>query len=83
MSLGIRTPREKILRIRDVVKHNNMLGSYGFTDEEHNEVIRYIEINADKLREISLRTVLKVADLRKAVPSKWNRFADKNVLKDS
>ena len=83
MSLGIRTPREKILRIRDVVKHNNMLGSYGFTDEEHDEVIKYIEINADKLREISLRTVLKVADLRKAVPSKWNRFADKNVLRDS
>jgi hypothetical protein len=81
MALGINTPREKIIHINNVIEHYDMLGDYKFTDDEKNDVVRYIEINAAKLREISLRTVLKVADLRKAVPHKWERFADKNVLR--
>jgi hypothetical protein len=81
MALGINTPREKIIHINSVIEHHDMLREYQFTDEEKNEVIRYIDMNAAKLREISLRTVLKVADLRKAVPHKWALFADKNVLK--
>lgn len=81
MALGINTPREKIIHINGVIERCDMLSDYKFTDEEKSDVIRYIEMNAAKLREISLRTVLKVADLRKAVPHNWERFADKNVLK--
>ena len=81
MALGINTPREKIIHIGNVIEQHDMLGEYGFTEAEKDEVVKYVEVNASKLREISLRTVLKVADLRKAMPSKWTRFADKNVLR--
>lgn len=81
MELGIRSVREKLIHIKDTIDRSDMFRSYGFCSEEKEEVIKYIELNAAKLREISLRTVVKVADLRKAMPSKWTKFADKNVLK--
>lgn len=81
MSLGIKTLREKMIHIRNVVSKNNMFKLHGFQNNEADEVMNYVEINADKLREVSLRSVLKVADLRKAMPDRWQRFADKNVLK--
>jgi hypothetical protein len=81
MQLGINSVREKLIHIKDVIERNNMFHGYGFEDTEKNEVVKYVELNADKLREMSLRTVLKVADLRKAMPDRWIKFADKNVLR--
>ena len=81
MQLGINSVREKLIHIKDVIERNNMFQGYGFNDEEKGEVVKYIELNAHKLREISLRSVLKVADLRKAMPDRWTKFANKNVLR--
>lgn len=81
MELGMQSTREKMLHIKDVLDQNNLLNGYGFNDDEKQEVVKYIEVNAEKLREMSLRTVLKVADLRRAMPARWTKFADKNVLK--
>jgi Asp-tRNA(Asn)/Glu-tRNA(Gln) amidotransferase C subunit len=81
MNLGINTVREKILHIKNIVDSTNMLNSHEFTASEKQEVMDYVLTNAEKLREISLRSCLKVADLRKAMPDRWQRFADKNVLK--
>lgn len=81
MQLGINTMREKLIHIKDVVERYDMFNGYGFDENEKAEVVKYVELNAEKLREMSLRTVLKVADLRKAMPENWSKFADKNVLK--
>lgn len=83
MGLGINTVREKIIHINGVIEREDMLKDHGLDDAAKGEVIKYIELNADRLREVSLRTVIKVADLRKAVPHKWERFADKNVLRNA
>lgn len=83
MSLGIKTIREKMIHIHNVVEKTNMLKSHGFNKAETDEVMNYVTINADKLREVSLRSCIKVADLRKAMPDRWKKFADKNVLKTS
>jgi hypothetical protein len=81
MSLGISTTREKMIHIRNVVEKTKMLSYHGFDDNQTSEVMTYVIENADKLREVSLRSVLKVADLRKAMPTRWQKFAEKNVLK--
>lgn len=81
MELGINSVREKLIHIKDTIDRSNMFHGYGFEAVEKDEVVKYIEINAAKLREISLRTVLKVADLRRAMPERWEKFANKNVLK--
>lgn len=81
MTLGMNTTREKIVRIKDVIATHDMLADYNFENNEGQEVLDYIANNATRLREISLRTVLKVADLRKAMPANWVKFADRNVLR--
>jgi hypothetical protein len=81
MNLGIRTVREKMIHIRNVVDKTDMLKGHGFGPEETNEIMDYVISNADRLREVSLRSCLKVAGLRRAMPDRWRRFADKNVLK--
>ena len=78
MDIGIETAREKLLHIRNVVERSNMLAGYGFDDNTKAEVMDYINDHSKQLRELSLRMVLKIADLRKAMPSNWTRFVEKN-----
>jgi len=83
MDLGINTTREKLLHIRNVVERHNLLGSYGFNVLEQQEILDFVTHNVNRLHELSLRTVTKVADLRAAMPTKWQRFAEKNCMKKS
>jgi len=78
MDIGIDTAREKVIHIRNVVERYDMLRDYDFTEEEKSEVVEYIEQNAKKLRELSLRMVLKISDLRKAMPRNWRTYVEKN-----
>jgi hypothetical protein len=52
-----------------------MLDDYGFEDTVKQEVVDFIEANKNKMRELSLRMVLKVADLRKSMPANWQAVA--------
>ena len=47
------------------------------------DIVDYMESNKTKLRELSLRTVLKIADLAKAFPSKWEAMAENTVMRRS
>jgi len=79
IDLTIDTDREKMLRIKQIVT-DGMLDDYGLGDEVVQEIVDYIDINKTKLRELSLRTVLKVADLAKAFPTKWEAMAENTVM---
>lgn len=81
MDIGIDSGREKVIHIRNVVDRSNMLADYNFTEAEKAEVTNYIYENHSKLRELSLRMVLKIADLRKAMPHNWVKFVEKNCHK--
>ena len=80
MDLTIDTDREKMLRIKQVTA-DGMLDTYKLTDEVKDEIMDFIDINKEKLRELSLRTVLKVADLAQAFPTKWEAMAENTVMK--
>ena len=80
VDLTIDTEREKMLRIKQIVR-DGMLTEYKFSEELHQEIIDFVDINKARLRELSLRTVLKVADLAKAFPSKWEAMAENTVMK--
>lgn len=81
MDIGVDTNRQKLIHIRNAVARNNMMQQYNFSDSEKQEVMDYIEANHDKLRELSLRMVLKISDLRRAMPHNWKKFAEKNCHK--
>ncbi len=80
IDLQMDTDREKVLRIKQIVE-DGMLDSYEFEDIQRDEVVDYIIENRAKMRELSLRTVLKVADLRKSFPTNWKSMAEVTVMK--
>ena len=80
IDLTIDTDREKMLRIKQIVG-DGMLDEYAFEDDTAEEILDFVSINKDRLRELSLRTVLKIADLAKAFPAKWESMAENTVMR--
>jgi hypothetical protein len=80
LDLTIDTDREKILRIKQIVG-DGMLNEYEFTEEEKQEVVNFIDINKKRMRELSLRMVLKIADLKKSMPNRWQRVAELSCMR--
>ena len=80
MDLTIDTEKDKMLRIQQVIK-DGMLNSYTLDDEVKEDIIDFVDINKNRLRELSLRTVLKVADLAVAFPDKWEAMAENTVMR--
>ena len=83
LDLTIDTDREKILRIKQVITECGMLDDYEFSDEAKAELVEFVDTNKKKLRELSLRTVLKIADLRKSMPSNWQAVAEVTCMRRS
>ena len=81
MDLTISTEREKMLRIKQVIQ-DGMLDEYKLDDEVKEEIVDFCYMNKNRLRELSLRTVLKVADLAVAFPTKWEAMAENTVMKN-
>jgi len=81
LDLTIDTEREKILRIQQVLTDHQMLDDYGFGDAGNAELVEFIDANKKKLRELSLRMVLKLADLKKAFPNTWKATAEVTCMR--
>jgi hypothetical protein len=81
IDLQMDTEREKMLRIQQVVRENSMLADYEFEPVVQDELIEFVVENQGKLRELSLRMVLKLADLRKAFPANWKSHAKTTCMK--
>jgi len=82
IDLQMDTDREKILRIKQIVT-DGMLDCYDLSEIAKDEIVDFVSSNRAKLRELSLRTVLKVADLRKSFPTNWTSMAEVTVMKRS
>ena len=82
MDLTINSERDKMLRIAQVIK-DGMLDQYDLEDDVKEEIIDFVDINKKRLRELSLRTVLKVADLAVAFPKRWEAMAENTVMKNA
>ncbi len=82
LDLTLDTMRDKMLRIKQIVG-DGMLKSYHFSYNEEKKLVTFVDKNKDKLREVSLRMVLKIADLYKMSPKKnhWMRLAETTCMK--
>ena len=79
LDLTIDTEREKMLRIKQIV-NDGMLDDYEFQDFEKEELVEFINVNRKKMRELSLRAVLKLADLRKSMHN-WKHVASVTMMR--
>lgn len=73
LDLKIKTKREYMVKIRQTVE-SGMLRNLGFTSTEESEIIEFVETNVDKLTELSLRMIEKIAALYRANPSNWEKL---------
>ena len=80
LDLTMNSARDKFLRIKQIVR-DGMLEEYKFGEEGDKEIIDFMIENTDKLREISLRMVLKISDLRKMEPNNWQALARTTCMK--
>jgi hypothetical protein len=80
IDLTIHTEREKMLRIKQIVG-DGMLDDYDFSVEQTAELIQFVDDNKKRLRELSLRTVLKTADLIRSFPERWKRVAEVSLMR--
>jgi Cdc6-like AAA superfamily ATPase len=83
LDLTIDTTREKLLRIQQVIDECGMLDDYSFDqpDVAQTEIVAFIHANQNKMRELSLRMVLKLADLRKSMPHQWRAVAEVTCMR--
>jgi hypothetical protein len=80
IDLTIDTEREKMLRIKQITG-DGMLNEYALPEGTVDDIVDFVDINKKRLRELSLRTVLKVADLAKAFPDRWEAMAENTVMR--
>ena len=80
MDLTLDTERDKYLRIRQIAESGALFSDYRFEGNEATEILEFMQDNAKGFREMSLRTALKLADLRKSQPDRWQRVAKMTVM---
>jgi hypothetical protein len=76
----LETEREKVLRIMHVIENSNILNKF-LEKTSHKDVIDFIREHAHNARELSIRTVVKLAELRAAFPEDWLVLAKGTLLK--
>ena len=80
LDLTLDTTRDKILRIRQIFRKGDLFQDYDFTPEQGEEIVQFMQDNHAKLREISLRMALKLADLTK-IGDNWQALAESTCMK--
>ena len=81
LDLTLDTMRDKILRIKQIAADGALFEDMGLDSDAENEVIAFMEINQDRLREVSLRMAIKVAQLRKSFANNWTAMARTTCMK--
>jgi hypothetical protein len=80
LDLTIDSMRDRMLRIKQIVRAG-MLDRYSMTDDTKSQLVDYISTNKHRLREISLRMVLKIADLWKMAPDRYQELAEQTCMR--
>jgi len=82
IDLTLDTEHDKYLRIQQIAQSGELFREYDFDDAAQEEILAFMKVNAKKFREMSLRTALKLADLKKSVGNRWQRVAEVTVMRN-
>ena len=82
MDLAMKTKRDYFIRIQQVVDAG-LLNNLGLSKTEQTDVMDFVDDHFDRLRETSLRMVLKIAALKKSNPSRFEKMARITCLRNA
>ncbi len=82
LDLTIDTERDKMLRIKQVHRDTDggLFRDYNFDGDQGEQVLQFMFDNKARLRELSMRMALKIADLVK-ISDNWKVLAESTVMK--
>ena len=83
IDLSMNTMRDKLLRIKQIARSGELFKEYRFENGEEQEILTFMEECQTRLREMSLRCAVKLADLRKTMPMNWKRTAEVTLMKNA
>lgn len=85
LDLTINSERDKMLRIKQVHRDadGGLFKDYDFEECTQDEILDFMWENHGKLRELSLRMCLKIADLVKISPTNWKNLARTTCMKNA
>jgi predicted AAA+ superfamily ATPase len=83
LDLTLDTMRDKILRIKQIARDGVLFQDYEFSEMQQDDIIDFMNVNQARLREMSLRMALKIADLVKSFPAKWRLMAETTCMKSA
>ena len=83
IDLTMNTMRDKLLRIKQIARTGELFKGYNFENGEDQEILTFMEECQTRLREMSLRCAVKLADLRKTMPMNWKRTAEVTLMKNA
>jgi hypothetical protein len=83
LDLTLDTMRDKLLRIKQIAKDGVLFADYDFNEYQQDDIIDFMHVNKERLREVSLRMALKIADLRKSFPNNWKRMSETTCMKSA
>ena len=82
LDLTLNTMRDKFLRIKQIFRQGDLFKDYDFSPEIGEEILEFMDANQTKLREMSLRMALKLADLTKVSEENWKALAVSTCMKN-
>ncbi len=74
IDLNLRTNERRMIRVKSVVRDSELLSGSGLTEQEQTEIMRYMEEHAPALRELSLRTIVKLISIMKMASGNIRKF---------
>ena len=75
LDLTLDTMRDKLLRIKQIAQTGALFQDMDISEAGSDEIIAFMDANQNKLREMSLRMAIKIAQLYKSFPLKWQSLA--------
>lgn len=81
IKLNIETDRDMMIRITNIVLENKLLvKEYGLDGDQSIAALRFLEEHLSKVRELSIRTVMKIGALIKSNPANWKMLAKMSII---
>ena len=83
LDLTLDTMRDKVLRIKQIARSGELFADMELSEIAQDEIIEFMNANKNKLREMSLRMAIKIGQLYKSFPIKWQMLAQTTCMKSA
>ena len=83
LDLTLDTMHDKILRIKQIARTGELFADFEFDQLDQDLIIDFMTDNQARLREVSLRMAIKIAQLKKSFPLKWVALAKTTCMKSA